>query len=156
MEPEKFLTHTEFNALLETAKADRWVKIDIRIPEHGGHVHDFFCDCGTQLALPPDMQPRPQYVCPACGKTYSGERFDAAVRCFHHHQLANAALNLAASALLANDTDPNGYALSVTGVSNPVNGTVSFDSQTNTISFTNQAMIRQNPARARRMKLEKW
>jgi hypothetical protein len=77
------------------AIANRWLKADIRIPAHGGHAHYFFCDCGTQLTLPDDLQPRPEYTCPACGKKYSGERFDAAVRCFKHHQLANAALHLA-------------------------------------------------------------
>jgi hypothetical protein len=37
--------------------------------------------------------------------------------------------------LLANDTDPNGYALSLTGVSNPVNGTVSYNAGTQTVTF---------------------
>jgi hypothetical protein len=46
------------------------------------------------------------------------------------------ALSLAAAALLANDTDPNGLAFSVTGVSDPTNGTVSFDANTGTIIFT--------------------
>ena len=77
------------------AIANRWLKADIRIPERGGHVHLFFCDCGTQLTLPRDLLPRAEYTCPACGKKYSGEKFDAAVRCFHHHQLANAALHMA-------------------------------------------------------------
>ncbi|WDR02952.1 DUF4082 domain-containing protein [Devosia algicola] len=49
---------------------------------------------------------------------------------------SNAALQLAASSLLANDTDGNGDPLSVTGVSAPTNGTVSFDAQTSTITFT--------------------
>ena len=48
----------------------------------------------------------------------------------------NVALSIPASTLLANDTDPNGDALSVIGVSNPVNGTANFNSQTNTITFT--------------------
>ena len=39
------------------------------------------------------------------------------------------------SALLANDTDPNGLPLSITGVSNPINGTVSYNSNTQTVSF---------------------
>lgn len=75
--------------------ADHWLKVDIKIPARGGHAHNFFCDCGTQLTLPADLQPRAEYTCPACGKKYSGEKFDAAVRCFYHHQLANAALHLA-------------------------------------------------------------
>ncbi|WP_213287208.1 DUF4082 domain-containing protein [Bradyrhizobium sp. sGM-13] len=48
----------------------------------------------------------------------------------------NTALTIAASALLANDTDPNGDPLTITGVSNAVNGTVSFNAQTNVVTFT--------------------
>ena len=77
------------------AIANRWLKADIRIPSRGGHAHHFYCDCGTQLTLPPDLEPRPSYTCPACAKTFSGDRYDNAVRCFHHHQLANGALQLA-------------------------------------------------------------
>jgi len=47
----------------------------------------------------------------------------------------NYALTIPASALLANDTDPNGYPLSITGVSNPTNGTVTYDSTTQTVTF---------------------
>ena len=47
----------------------------------------------------------------------------------------NTALSIPASALLANDTDPNGLPLSITGVSNPSNGTVTYNSSTQTISF---------------------
>jgi hypothetical protein len=47
----------------------------------------------------------------------------------------NTALTIPASALLANDTDPNGYPLSITGVSNATNGTVSYDG-TSTVTFT--------------------
>ena len=46
------------------------------------------------------------------------------------------ALTIAASALLANDTDPNGDPLTITGVSGGVNGTVSFNAQTNLVTFT--------------------
>jgi hypothetical protein len=38
----------------------------------------------------------------------------------------NTAVTLEASTLLANDTDANGDSLSLTGVSNPVNGSVTF------------------------------
>ncbi|QIO32460.2 DUF4082 domain-containing protein [Bradyrhizobium sp. 1(2017)] len=48
----------------------------------------------------------------------------------------NAALTIAGGALLANDSDPNGGTLTITGVSGAVNGTVSFNSQTNTVTFT--------------------
>jgi hypothetical protein len=47
----------------------------------------------------------------------------------------NTPLSIPASALLANDTDPNGSALSVTGVSNPTNGTVTYDANTQTVTF---------------------
>ena len=47
----------------------------------------------------------------------------------------NTALSIPASALLANDTDPSGLPLSITGVSNPSNGTATYNSSTQTISF---------------------
>ncbi|MFH5947281.1 DUF4082 domain-containing protein, partial [Roseomonas xinghualingensis] len=46
------------------------------------------------------------------------------------------ALQIAASALLGNDSDPNGDTLSITGVSGATNGTVAYNSTTQTISFT--------------------
>ncbi|MDB5586621.1 MAG: hypothetical protein JWP26_1591 [Devosia sp.] len=48
----------------------------------------------------------------------------------------NTALTLAAATLLANDTDPDGNSLSITGVGTPVNGTVAFNAQTNSVLFT--------------------
>ena len=48
----------------------------------------------------------------------------------------NTAVNIAESALLANDTDPNSDPLSVTGVSGGVNGTASFNTQTRNVTFT--------------------
>ncbi len=50
--------------------------------------------------------------------------------------LQNTVLTIPAASLLANDTDPNGYTLSVTGVSNPVNGTVAYNATTQMVSFT--------------------
>jgi hypothetical protein len=47
----------------------------------------------------------------------------------------NDSISIAASSLLAHDTDPNGLALSVTGVSNPLNGTVSYDPTAQTATF---------------------
>ncbi len=47
----------------------------------------------------------------------------------------NTSLSIPASALLANDSDPNGYSLSITGVSNPTNGTVSYNASTQTVTF---------------------
>src|SRR5262249_25618486 len=37
--------------------------------------------------------------------------------------------------LLANDTDPKGYPLSIMGVSNPTNGTVTYDANMQTVTF---------------------
>ena len=48
----------------------------------------------------------------------------------------NTPLTIAASALLANDTDPNGDALTITGASGGLNGAASFNAQTNTVTFT--------------------
>ena len=48
----------------------------------------------------------------------------------------NSSITIPASALLANDTDPDGDALTITGVSNGVNGTASFNAQSNTVTFT--------------------
>jgi Domain of unknown function (DUF4082)/Cadherin-like domain/Bacterial Ig domain len=48
----------------------------------------------------------------------------------------NTLLAIPAASLLANDTDPNGYTLSISGVSNPVNGTVAYDVTTQVVSFT--------------------
>ncbi|WP_318530139.1 MULTISPECIES: DUF4082 domain-containing protein [unclassified Rhizobium] len=45
-------------------------------------------------------------------------------------------ITIQASALLGNDTDADGDPLTITGVSNAVNGQVSFDSQANTVTFT--------------------
>ena len=47
----------------------------------------------------------------------------------------NTALSIPASVLLANDSDPNGLPLSITGVSNPSNGTVTYNTTTQTVSF---------------------
>jgi hypothetical protein len=49
--------------------------------------------------------------------------------------VTNTSLSIQASTLLANDTDPNGLALSISGVSNPTGGTVSYNATTQTVSF---------------------
>ena len=51
----------------------------------------------------------------------------------------NTALAIAGSALLANDSDPNGDPLTITGVSGGVNGTATFNAQNNTVTFTPNA-----------------
>ncbi len=74
--------------------ARRWLDKDIVIPARGGHFHHFFCECGSILTWPEDLQPSPQgYACTACGKVYTGERYDAAVRREMHMALAVGALH---------------------------------------------------------------
>lgn len=48
----------------------------------------------------------------------------------------NAPVQIAASALLANDTDANGDTLSITGVSAAANGSVAYDAVTKLVTFT--------------------
>jgi len=48
----------------------------------------------------------------------------------------NTPLTIQASQLLANDSDPNGFPLSIQSVSNPTNGTVTYNSSTQTVTFT--------------------
>ena len=47
----------------------------------------------------------------------------------------NSPMSISAATLLANDSDPDGDILTVTGVSNGINGTASFNSQSNTVTF---------------------
>jgi Domain of unknown function (DUF4082)/Cadherin-like domain len=47
----------------------------------------------------------------------------------------NTPLAIPASTLLANDSDPDGYTLSITDVSNPVNESVSYSASTKTVTF---------------------
>ncbi|QQO18220.1 DUF4082 domain-containing protein [Bradyrhizobium diazoefficiens] len=48
----------------------------------------------------------------------------------------NGVLNIAASTLLANDTNPSGLPFSLTSVGSPLNGSVSYNSQNQTVTFT--------------------
>jgi hypothetical protein len=48
----------------------------------------------------------------------------------------NAVLGISGSALLSNDSDPNGDPISITGVTSGTGGTASYNAQTNTITFT--------------------
>ena len=77
--------------------AEKWLTQTIQIPPRSGHMHHFYCECGTRLELPKDRRPHPEtgYKCPACGKEYKGEKFDAAVRWWMHNDLAYGARNLA-------------------------------------------------------------
>ncbi len=49
---------------------------------------------------------------------------------------SNTALSIAAASLLVNDTDPDGDQLTITGANGATNGTVTFDSQANSVIFT--------------------
>jgi len=51
----------------------------------------------------------------------------------------NSAISISAATLLANDSDPDGDLLTITGVSNASNGIASFNAQTNTVTFTPNA-----------------
>ncbi|TMV82603.1 DUF4082 domain-containing protein, partial [Thioclava sp. BHET1] len=48
----------------------------------------------------------------------------------------NQSITFTAASLLANDTDPNGDILSITGIGSAVNGVASYDAATDTITFT--------------------
>ena len=48
----------------------------------------------------------------------------------------NTALTIQAAQLLANDSDPNGFTLSIQSVSAPVNGSVSYNASTQAVTFT--------------------
>ena len=71
------------------------------IPAHGGHFHHFFCVDGDRLEVPEDQRfvPGP-YRCPKCGKEYTGEKFEGALRRLVHGWLSQAALDLALVAAL--------------------------------------------------------
>jgi hypothetical protein len=83
------------------ANADLWLKRPLEIPARGGHFHQFFCMDGDRLELPKDQRfvPGP-YRCPKCGKQYSGEKYEGALRRIAHGWLSQAALDLALVAAL--------------------------------------------------------
>ncbi len=78
------------------ANADLWLKRSIEIPARGGHFHLFFCVDGDRLEFPKDQRfvPGP-YRCPKCGRLYSGEKYEAALRRIVHGWLSQAARDLA-------------------------------------------------------------
>lgn len=88
------------------ANADRWVDREIRIPAKGGWVQDLVCSDGTTLAIPADQDfgTTTSYACPACGKSYSGARFDAARRRLEHEWLMAAARDLAFAGVIEQNT----------------------------------------------------
>ena len=85
------------------SNAELWLKRDISIPARSGHYHDFFCEDGTRLEIPAGQSfASGPYRCPACGRTYSGEKYEAACRRFIHADLDVAALDLALVSVLEN------------------------------------------------------
>ena len=78
------------------ANADLWLKRPIEIPARGGHFHNFFCVDGDRLEAPKDQRFAPgPYRCPKCGRQYSGEKYEGALRRLVHTWLSQAALDLA-------------------------------------------------------------
>jgi len=88
------------------ANADLWLKRSIEIPARGGHFHHFFCVDGDLLQMPNDQRfvPGP-YRCPKCGRQYSGEKYEAALRRMAHMWLSQAALDLALVTALEHKPD---------------------------------------------------
>src|ERR1035441_26557 len=78
------------------SNADLWMERPIEIPARGGHFHLFFCVDGDRLEVPKGQRfvPGP-YRCPKCGKEYSGEKYEGALRRVAHGWLSQAALDLA-------------------------------------------------------------
>lgn len=84
--------------------ADLWAGRDIVIPARSGHYHHFFCTDGTLLEVPEDKEFKTtEYVCPACGKTYSGERFDGGRRFLEHRWLYSGCRDLALAYSITGD-----------------------------------------------------
>ncbi len=78
------------------ANADLWLKRSIVIPARGGHFHNFFCVDGDQLEIPKDQRfVLGPYRCPKCGRLYSGEKYEGALRRLVHGWLSQAARDLA-------------------------------------------------------------
>lgn len=76
--------------------ADLWLNRAITIPARGGHYHWFFCADGTRLTMPTNqLFVAGPYQCSSCGKTYSGEQYESAVRRLAHGWLSVAARDLA-------------------------------------------------------------
>ncbi len=85
-------------------EADRWLDREIVIPGRSGHFHNFFCTDGNQLQVPADMKEHPEgYKCPACGKVYQGEKYDACIRWYVHNTLSRVAFALALTYAIEDD-----------------------------------------------------
>jgi hypothetical protein len=76
--------------------ADNWLQREIVVPERAGHFHHFTCDDGTRLKVPGDYTfENNEYKCPACGRVYTGEKYDGARRNYEHGWLIRAARSCA-------------------------------------------------------------
>ena len=81
--------------------AELWLKREIVVPARSGHFHNFTCVDGTRLMVPAGQKfDKPTsgpmvFTCPACGKTYTGEKFEAAMRQQEHVWLIQACRDLA-------------------------------------------------------------
>jgi len=86
------------------ANADRWLARTITVPERAGYLHNFYCTDGVRLAVPEDqIFTSNTYTCPACGKTYSGERYDGGRRFLEHRWRYQACRDLAIVAAVEQD-----------------------------------------------------
>lgn len=88
------------------ANADLWRKRTIEIPARGGHFHHFFCVEGDRLPFPDNQRfVAGPYRCTRCGRHYSGEKYEAALRRAAHIWLSQAALDLALVAAIERKPD---------------------------------------------------
>lgn len=86
--------------------AEMWLGREIVIPARGGHYHHFFCDDGDRLEIPSDQKFAPgPYRCSRCGRSYDGEKYEAAVRRLVHSWLSQAAWDLAMVSALEDRAD---------------------------------------------------
>ena len=76
--------------------ADKWSTRTIAIPPRSGHYHHFVCTDGTRLIDRGEdhIGEYGPYKCPACGKTYEGDRFDGGKRNLEHIWIVQACRNL--------------------------------------------------------------
>lgn len=75
------------------AAANSWLERETNIPERAGNLQDLYCEDGTELEC--STGDGKNFSCPACGRTYRGEMYEAAYRGVQHLQLASAALSCA-------------------------------------------------------------
>lgn len=86
--------------------ADRWMGRDIAIPPPAGHYHNYTCADGTRLSEPKNQEigTTGPYRCPACGKTYEGEKYDGGRRNLEHIWIMTACRDLALTYALTGES----------------------------------------------------